>query len=80
MQTIEIKPDVMDELCRKAQEMGKSITDVVDDMLRTILTDTSEEKPVIMKCSKCRQEVEFEISYTEGYCNQCESVVFIDKE
>lgn len=79
MESIEIKPDVMVFLCRKADEVGKPITDVIDEMLRSSLLN-GFEKPVMLKCNKCKGEIDYEINYSEGYCDHCESVVFIDKE
>ena len=79
MESIEIKSDVMLILCQKAEEVGKSITEVIDEMLRSSLSN-GYEKPVILKCNKCKNEIDYEINCTEGYCDYCESVVFIDKE
>lgn len=80
MQTIEIKPDVMDILCRKAQITGRTITDIADDLLRSLLSSSDNEQSVIMKCHSCKQEIEYQINDSEGYCDNCESLVFIDKE
>lgn len=77
MDTIEIKPDVMDLLCQQAQRSGKTITDLVDETLRSLLSDV---KTVILKCHNCKQELDYEINVAEGYCDFCQSIVFIDKE
>ncbi|MBZ0201575.1 MAG: hypothetical protein K8I03_01010 [Ignavibacteria bacterium] len=79
MESIEIKPDVMVILCQRAEEVGKPITDVIDEMLRSLLLN-GFGKPVILKCNKCKSEIDYEINYSQGYCDYCESVVFIDKE
>lgn len=80
MEAVEIKPDVMVFLCQKAEEEGKPITDVIDQILRTGLINGIKENHLILKCNKCKNEIEYEINYSEGYCDHCECVVFIDKE
>lgn len=77
METIEIKPDMMDMLCQRAKEEGKSITHIIDEMLRTLLTNG---KTAILTCSKCRNEVDYEISENKAYCDYCESVVFVERK
>jgi len=79
MELIEIKPDVMVILCQRAEEAGKPITDMIDEMLRTSLTN-GFGKSVILKCNKCKSELDYEVNSSQGYCDYCESVVFIDKE
>jgi hypothetical protein len=78
MQTIEIKPDVMVILSERAQQEGKAITEVLDEMLRSILPNGSQEST--LKCHNCKNTVDYEISQNKGYCDYCESVVFIEKD
>lgn len=75
METIKIKPDMMDILCRRAKEEGKSITYIIDEMLRSLLTNG---KAVRLTCSNCRNEVDYEISDNKAYCDYCECVVFVE--
>ena len=77
METIEIKPDMMDMLCRRAKEEGKSITHIIDEMLRSLLTNGNAE---MLICSNCRNEIDYEISDNKAYCDYCESVVFVDRK
>lgn len=79
MKTVKIRPDVMVILCQRAEESGKSITDMIDEMLRSSLLN-GFGKSVILKCTKCKNEIDYEINVSQGYCDYCESVVFIDKE
>lgn len=76
METIEIKPDMMDILCRRAKEEGKSITHIIDEILRSLLTNGNTE---ILTCSNCRNEVDYEIGDNKAYCDYCECVVFVGK-
>ena len=78
MATIEIRPDVLEVLCQRAEEEGKSITDIIDDLVRSTLRNGSAEKTVIRTCQKCKNSIDYEITPTKGYCDYCESVVFID--
>jgi hypothetical protein len=80
MQTIEIKPEVMAILCNKAEREGKAITDIVDELLRSLLSPGSVLRPISLKCHNCRHEIDYEINISQGYCDYCESVVFVDKE
>lgn len=79
MATIEIKPDVLVVLCQKAEDEGKSLTDIINDLLSVILSDSSKEKTVSLTCHNCRNPIDYEITSEKGYCDYCESVVFIDK-
>ena len=77
--TVIIKHDLMPFICRKAEEEGKSITEVIDDMLRSSLDNTSVLNEIVYKCHNCKNQVDYEINSNKGYCDYCESVVFIDK-
>lgn len=78
MQTIEIKPDVMASLIKKADEEGKSITTVLDEMLRSMLANGKATTTLSRTCHNCKNEIDYEININTGYCDFCESVVFID--
>ncbi len=62
-------------LCQKAKEEGKSITHIIDEMLRSLLTNG---KAVRLTCSNCRNEVDYEICDNKAYCDYCECVVFVE--
>jgi hypothetical protein len=79
VKTIKIKPDVMVILCQRSEEAGKPITDMIDEMLRSSLLD-GFGKVVTLKCHNCKHEIDYEINCSQGYCDYCESVVFVDKE
>jgi len=79
MQAIEIKSDVMVYICQKAEREGRTITDVLDEMLRTTFLKNCEEDDSIYTCHSCRNPVDYDINGKEGYCDFCESVVFIEK-
>jgi hypothetical protein len=79
VELIEVKPEVMAILCQRAEEAGRPITDLIDEILRSSLLN-GFGKPVILKCNKCKSELDYEISYSEGYCDYCQSVVFIDRD
>lgn len=76
MESIQIKPDVLQLLCEKAELEGKSIIEITDEILRSLLTT---EKAESLKCYNCKNEIDYSISIDKGYCDYCESVVFVDK-
>jgi hypothetical protein len=55
--------------------MGKAMTDIVDELLRPQLVEAKDD---IYTCHSCKCEVEI-VFGNKGYCEFCESVVFIDK-
>lgn len=80
MQAIEIKPDVMLYLCQIAERQGRSITEVLDEMLRTSILKNDNSIEIAYTCYNCKNPVDYDINGKEGYCDYCESIVFIDKE
>lgn len=80
MHAIEIKPDVMLYLCQIAEQQDRTITEVLDEMLRTSILKKGETKEIVYACCNCRNPVDYDINGKEGYCDYCESVVFIDKK
>jgi hypothetical protein len=75
VQTVEIKPDVMLSITQRAEKEGKPIPDIIDEMLRPLL---GVQAQATMKCHNCRNEIDYEVSENKGYCDYCESVVFMD--
>lgn len=80
MSIIEIKPDVMLFLTEQAEREDKTITDVLDDILRSRVYVGILSKGIKLKCHNCKSEIDYEISENKGYCDYCESIVFIAKE
>jgi len=78
MATIEVRPDVLIFLCQRAEEQGKSVTDIIDDFLHSKTSNGNGEKTVNRSCHNCRNPVDYEINSSKGYCDYCESEVFID--
>ena len=79
MATLEIHPDVMPFLCKKAKEEGKSVTDILDEILRSVRDNPSSGNGELYTCHNCKTEVDIVVNDNKGYCEQCECVVFVDK-
>lgn len=79
MPILEIQPDLMPFLCKKAEEEGKSITDILDELVRLARDNTASGNGELYTCHNCNTEVDIVITDSKGYCEQCECVVFIDK-
>ena len=79
MEAIEIKPDLMPFLCQKAEDEGKSITEVLDELLRLMLAHGHIQNTANLRCRSCKHEVDYQINEYKAYCEYCESVVFFDK-
>lgn len=80
MDTIEIKPDIMLFLTEKAKQEHKPITDILDEILRSKVQIGFLTSNCILKCHNCKNEIDYEISDSKGYCDFCESIVFIDRQ
>jgi|GEM_PF-1934022 len=78
MYSPKIKDDLIGILYRKAQITGKSMTDIVDKLLRPQLVEETPDDATY-SCHNCRTEVDIVIEDSKGYCEHCESVVFVDK-
>lgn len=80
MDTIEIKPDIMLFLTEQAEREHKPITDILDELLRSRVMVGFLSNNGSLKCHNCRHEIDYEISENKGYCDHCESIVFIEKQ
>ena len=69
MATIEVRPDVLVVLCQKAEEQGKSITDIIDDLLSSEPGNGQDERTVSRTCQKCKNPIDYEITSEKGYCD-----------
>lgn len=76
MYSPKIKEDLIAVIHRKAQIVGKSMTDIVDEILRSQLMTV--EDTTRYTCHNCRTEVDV-IDGNKGYCDYCETIVFVDK-
>ena len=63
---------------RKAKLLDKTMTDFVDDILRSQLVEDVPDNSIYVCCS-CNAEVDC-IEEDKGYCDFCESVVFVKKK
>lgn len=79
MNTIEISSDVMPYLCQKAEEDGKTITEVLDELLRLLMAQGHIQNIAHLRCQSCKHEVEYQINEHKAWCEYCESVVFFEK-
>jgi DNA-directed RNA polymerase subunit RPC12/RpoP len=74
----QIKPDLVTIIYKKAQLEKKSMTDIVDTLLRPQLVEGTSDN-AIYKCHSCKTEIDIVVEDDKGYCDHCESVVFVDK-
>lgn len=72
-----IKDDLIAIIYRKARIMGKAMTDIVDELLRPQLVEDTPDT-IVYTCHSCKSEVDI-VFNDKGYCEYCESVVFVDK-
>lgn len=55
----------------------KNMYIIEEDIINSELMETTSEE-IIYKCFSCRMQVDI-IDGEKGYCEQCESIVFIEK-
>lgn len=53
------------------------MTDIVDELLRPQLVEDTPDT-IVYTCHSCKSEVDI-VFNDKGYCEYCESVVFVDK-
>lgn len=73
-----IKDDLIVIIYRKAKLLGKSMTQIVDEILRPELTDQEIKDDALYSCHSCKSQVDI-VFDNKGYCEFCESVVFVDR-
>ena len=77
MYSPKIREDLIPIIYKKSKLTDKSMTDYVDDILRTeLIEDTSDE--AIYNCCSCRMQVAT-VDGNKGYCDHCECIVFVEK-
>ncbi len=75
MYSPKIREDLIPIIYQKAKLIDKSMTEFVDEILRSELIEDDE---AIYHCGKCLMQTETFDNKT-GYCNHCECVVFVEK-
>jgi hypothetical protein len=75
MYSPKIKDDLIPILYKKAKLKDKTMTDIVDDLLRSQLT---EDDTANYSCCSCRMPVDT-VEEGKGYCDHCECIVFVEK-
>lgn len=76
MYSPKIKNDLIPILFRLAQDRDKSMTVIVDEILRPALIEFEENK-AIPYCVRCYSKVETNGRQVTAYCKQCESETFV---
>ena len=74
MYTPQLADDLIAELYLEAKRRSRPMTKVLNDIVRYYFTNEMTTK----YCSKCRTEIQTEVNQTTGYCEFCESEVFVN--
>jgi DNA-directed RNA polymerase subunit RPC12/RpoP len=77
MNKLKIKEDLDQVKSDKYIIEDKNMYIIVEDILNSELMENSSEE-TIYNCSSCRMQVDI-INGDKGYCEQCESIVFIER-
>ena len=77
MYSPKIRDDLIPKIYRKAKLQNKPMTNYVNDILSSILVEENNDNAIYVCCS-CRAEVT-SVEGNKGYCDFCESVVFVEK-
>ena len=77
MNKLKIKEDLDQVKSDKYIIEDKNMYKIDEDILNSELMENSSEE-TIYNCSSCRMQVDI-INGDKGYCEQCESIVFIEK-
>jgi len=77
MYSPKISEDLIPIIYRKSKLVAKTMTRFVDDLIRPILIENDSEE-VIYFCCSCRIQVS-ETDGKRGFCDNCESEVFVEK-
>lgn len=74
MKTPKVKQCFIPVLVQEAKDNGEAAEHVVEQIFHN-----GELTTAIYKCGNCKSEIEADIGSRQGYCDFCESVVFLDK-
>lgn len=77
MNKLKIKEDLDQDNSDKYIIEDKNMYKIDEDILNVELMENSSEE-TIYNCSSCRMQVDI-INGDKGYCEQCESIVFIER-
>jgi DNA-directed RNA polymerase subunit RPC12/RpoP len=77
MNKLKIKKDLDQVKSDKYIIEDKNMYKIDEDILNSELMENSSEE-TIYNCSSCRMQVDI-INGDKGYCEQCESIVFIER-
>jgi DNA-directed RNA polymerase subunit RPC12/RpoP len=77
MNNLKIKEDFDRDKSDKYIIEDKNMYKIDEDILNSELMENSSEE-TIYNCSSCRMQVDI-INGDKGYCEQCESIVFIER-
>lgn len=77
MYSPKISEDLIPIIYKKSKVSAKTMTKYIDDLLRPLLVEDYDEVAVY-NCSSCRMQV-YETDGKKGYCENCECVVFVEK-
>jgi len=79
MYSPKISEDLIPIIYKNSKLLAKTMTKYVDDLIRPMLVeDDKEEEEVTYCCSSCRMVVNV-ADGDKGFCDNCESPVFVDK-
>lgn len=77
MYSPKIREDLIPVIYRKSKLVDKTMTRFIDDLIRPILIENDSEDITYFCCS-CRMQVS-ETDGNTGFCDNCESEVFVEK-
>jgi DNA-directed RNA polymerase subunit RPC12/RpoP len=73
-----IKEDLIPIIINKFKSEEKIMSKFVEKILNPKLTNDADDDEPVYCCSNCRMQVEVADGVT-GYCEHCESVVFVER-
>lgn len=76
MYSPKIKEDLIPIIYKKSKIINKTMTKLVDEILRNQLIEYVSEE-IVYRCCSCCMPVAI-VDGVTGYCDHCESVVFIE--
>ena len=83
MYTPKIKEDLIPILYKKAKEVKKPMTRLIDELLRPLLIkDEVVKDEVLIKsiCASCKSEIDADDGQHEAFCEKCEAIVALERK